>query len=118
MANTFAANALLFKALSDSNRLQIIDLLNRGEQCACHLLEHFSISQPTLSHHLKILCDSGLVVARKEGKMTMYAMNSDAASTVKECLCVVTGNPEDCTCLPGKCLCGGNCTCGACPCKG
>ena len=63
------------KALSDSNRIKIIKLLTYREQCACELLEKLQITQPTLSHHMKILCRSGLVVPRKEGKWTHYSLN-------------------------------------------
>ena len=64
--------ALLFKAFCDENRIHILKLLGSGEKCACRLLEEMSISQPTLSHHMKILCDSGIVVGRKEGKWMHY----------------------------------------------
>ena len=47
--------ALICKALGDSNRLQIIQMLSDGEKCGCKLLEAFEITQPTLSHHMKIL---------------------------------------------------------------
>ena len=50
--------------------MKIIELLRHGEKCACKLLEELNISQPTLSHHMKILCDAGIVVGRKEGKWT------------------------------------------------
>lgn len=63
------------KALGDPNRLKIIKLLTNGEQCACNLLEKFNITQPTLSHHMKILSDTGLVKNRKEGKWTYYEIN-------------------------------------------
>ena len=53
------------KALCDNNRLQIIQMLSDGEKCGCKLLEAFDITQPTLSHHMKILCDCGLVNDRK-----------------------------------------------------
>lgn len=67
--------ALLCKALSDSNRLRIVRLLSGGEMCACKLLERFEITQPTLSHHMKILCDCGLVNMRKDGKWCHYSLN-------------------------------------------
>ena len=67
--------ALLCKALGDSNRLQIIQMLSDGEKCGCKLLEAFEITQPTLSHHMKILCDCGLVNDRKEGKWHHYSIN-------------------------------------------
>lgn len=63
------------KALGDPNRLKIIKLLFSGEQCACKLLEEFQITQPTLSHHMKILSETGLVSVRKEGKWTHYSIN-------------------------------------------
>ena len=63
------------KALGDPNRLKIIKLLTDGEQCACKLLEDFQITQPTLSHHMKILSETGLVSVRKEGKWTYYSIS-------------------------------------------
>ena len=56
--------SLICKALGDSNRLRIVRALLEGEMCACRLLEQFSITQPTLSHHMKVLCDCGLVNVR------------------------------------------------------
>ena len=55
--------ALIFKAFCDENRVRILNLLRGGEKCACRLLEEMSISQPTLSHHMRILCDSALLWA-------------------------------------------------------
>ena len=69
--------AKIFKALGDENRLSILDDLRDGEKCACELLEKLQISQPTLSHHMKILCDSGVVRARKEGKWIHYSINQN-----------------------------------------
>ena len=63
------------KALSDPNRLQVIELLTGGEQCACELLEKLRISQPTLSHHMKTLEECGLVTSRKSGKWSHYSLN-------------------------------------------
>ena len=68
--------AVICKALGDSNRLQIIKMLLDGEKCGCKLLETFEITQPTLSHHMKILCECGLVNDRKEGKWHHYSINS------------------------------------------
>lgn len=65
------------KALGDNNRLQIIQMLSNGEKCGCKLLEAFNITQPTLSHHMKILCDCGIISARKEGKWHYYSINKD-----------------------------------------
>lgn len=57
----------ILKVLSDPSRLEILDLLSCGELCACDLLEHFQFSQPTLSHHMKLLVDNELVYTRKDG---------------------------------------------------
>ena len=70
--------AVICKALGDSNRLQIVRMLSDGEKCGCKLLEAFDITQPTLSHHMKILCDCGLVNDRKEGKWHYYSINVEA----------------------------------------
>lgn len=64
------------KALGDINRLQIVQMLSDGEKCGCKLLEAFDITQPTLSHHMKILCECGLIHARKEGKWQHYSINT------------------------------------------
>lgn len=67
--------ATVFKAFCDENRIKILDMLSTGEKCACRLLEEIDVTQPTLSHHMKILCDSGIVVGRKEGKWTHYSIS-------------------------------------------
>ena len=66
--------AAIFKAFCDENRLHILDLLRDGERCACSILDEMQITQPTLSHHMKILCDPGIVVGRKEGKWMHYSI--------------------------------------------
>ena len=71
--------AEIFKAFCDENRIRILGLLLSGEKCACKLLEAIDISQPTLSHHMKILCDSGVVVGRKEGKWMHYSVSPEGA---------------------------------------
>ncbi len=76
--------ALICKALSDFNRLQIVQMLSGGEKCACKLLEKFEITQPTLSHHMKILCECGLVDARKEGKWSHYTINTEVLFSFKQ----------------------------------
>jgi ArsR family transcriptional regulator len=88
----------IFKALSDANRLQIVDMLSCGELCACRLLEHFDITQPTLSHHMKVLADCGLVLARKDGIWTHYSLNRERIGDFIGFLSHVTGEKEDCIC--------------------
>lgn len=78
--------AAVFKALGDENRITILLLLKSGEKCACKLLEAMKISQPTLSHHMKILCDSGVVTARKDGKWMHYSISPEGVLLLKEYL--------------------------------
>jgi len=91
-------NARFFKALSDTNRLMIVDMLSCGELCACVILEKFNITQPTLSHHMKILCDCGLVSGRKVGKWTYYSLNDDTVQEFRAFLETITTEKEDCIC--------------------
>ena len=79
-------NAKVFKAFCDENRLTILELLQSGEKCACVLLQKLSISQPTLSHHMKILVESGIVTARKAGKWTYYSISGAGCENAAELL--------------------------------
>jgi len=74
MMNEYKA---VFKALQDCNRRKILRTLKAGEQCANQLLEAFDISQPTFSHHMKVLVDAELVRIKKEGIWTYYALNKE-----------------------------------------
>lgn len=82
--------AVIFKAFCDENRICILKLLATGEKCACKLLEELNITQPTLSHHMKILCDSGIVVGRKEGKWTHYSISAEGVDKTKKYLDILT----------------------------
>ncbi len=84
--------AAIFKAFCDENRIRIIKLLRSGEKCACKLLEEINVTQPTLSHHMKILCDSGVVVGRKEGKWMYYSISPEGAAVAMKCLQELTKN--------------------------
>lgn len=86
--------AALFKALGDENRLKIVDMLRGGELCACKLLEELGIGQPTLSHHMKILCATGLVKGRKEGRWVHYSIDAQAREESLRCLAALTAAPE------------------------
>ena len=83
--------AAIFKAFCDENRIKIIKLLRSGEKCACKLLEEIHVTQPTLSHHMKILCDAEIVVGRKEGKWTHYSISEEGVKQALDCLqCITT----------------------------
>lgn len=97
-----AKAARIFKAIGDENRLHILALLRNGERCGCKLLEDLKISQSTLSHHMKLLCDAGLVIGRKEGKWVHYSIEPNAAVDIQQLLCrILTPETEE-----EKCYCG------------
>jgi ArsR family transcriptional regulator len=83
MRDSFAELVPVFKALADETRLRIIDLLGSGERCACDLLADFTFSQPTLSYHMKILTESGLVSGRRDGAWMRYSLNAEKFAEVK-----------------------------------
>ena len=86
MASEYVAAAKVFKAFCDENRLQILGLLRSGDKCACTLLDELQIGQSTLSHHMKILCDSGVVRGRKEGKWAHYPIDPAGAEQASQLL--------------------------------
>lgn len=100
MPNNHAENTKVFKAFCDETRLNILELLKSGEKCACKLLEELKIGQSTLSHHMKILCDSGIVVARKEGKWSHYSINKSGVDEAKKLIDLYTNVDftEKCDC--------------------
>jgi ArsR family transcriptional regulator len=91
-------SALIFKALSDETRLKIVDMLSCEEMCACNILESFNITQPTLSYHMKILTECGLVNARKDGAWTKYSLNQELIEATKIFIQVITSDKENCAC--------------------
>jgi len=103
--NKYENNARVFKALCDPNRLKIIEMLQYGERCACEILEDLQIGQSTLSHHMKILCDSGLVDGRREGKWMYYSLNKDGCETAKMLLDEITRQKELINLRDRKCEC-------------
>ena len=96
------ANARVFKALCDPKRLAIIEQLRSGEKCACVLQEPMELTQSGLSYHMKILCDSGLVTSRQEGKWTHYRLSESGRDyAVKLLIDLTTERAGDgCTCDP------------------
>ena len=103
MNNGYTENVKAFKALADVNRLMIVDMLSCEELCACRILERFHITQPTLSHHMRILCDCGLVNSRKEGKWMYYSLDEGKVSELKTFLEEITSFKENCICAEKQC---------------
>lgn len=104
MDGTYQEQARVFKALCDTKRLAILEQLRSGEKCACVLLEPMDLTQSGLSYHMKILCDSGLVVSRQEGKWTHYRLSGEGRERAVELLKALTTPTaeQDACCCCGK----------------
>ena len=87
---THQENAKVFKALCDPKRLAILEQLRSGEKCACVLQEPMDLTQSGLSYHMKVLCDSGLVVSRQEGKWTHYRLSATGRDKAVKLLLAIT----------------------------
>lgn len=96
MDRIYLDGSRIFKALGDPKRAMIVDMLSCGELCACKILERFAMSQSTLSHHMRLLCECGLVIGRNEGKWTYYSLSADGIAKTKQILCDITSAKEDC----------------------
>ena len=103
MEKKYEEMAKVFKALSDPNRIFILEMLKSGEKCACKILEELHIGQSTLSHHMKILCESGIVVSRKEGKWTYYSISSEGSKYACELLKELTQVISNKKCDDSRC---------------
>ena len=88
----------MLKAISDPKRLRIVDMLSCGELCACVILESFRITQPTLSHDMKVLTEAGIVLDRREGKNTFYSLNRPALDQMLTTLGTMFEPKADCIC--------------------
>lgn len=98
MEQKYKSDAQIFKALCDEKRLRILDLLRSGEKCACVLIEETGIAQSALSYHMKILCDSGIVESRQDGKWTHYKLSkSGSAFALRRLSDITTPNSESCS---------------------
>jgi ArsR family transcriptional regulator, arsenate/arsenite/antimonite-responsive transcriptional repressor len=68
----------------------ILEMLQSGDKCACKILEDLNIVQSTLSNHMKILCESGIVSSHRVGKWTHYSLNKEGCETAKNLLFEIT----------------------------
>ena len=106
MESDYLGNTKVFKALGDLKRAMIVDMLSCGELCACMILKKFEMSQSTLSHHMKLLCECGLVRARNEGKWTYYSLNEEIIGRAKQFFNRITSEKENCICKEDGACCG------------
>ncbi|WP_250278991.1 ArsR/SmtB family transcription factor [[Clostridium] colinum] len=93
MFEKYTEDAIIFKAFCDEKRLAILELLRSGEKCACMLIDEMNIGQSALSYHMKILCESGIVESRQEGKWTHYKLSKLGSNyALKRLLDITTSN--------------------------
>ncbi len=98
MATTYEEKAKIFKALSDERRLRILELLHSGEKCTCTLTDEVNMPQSSLSYHMKILCEAGIVIGREDGKWTHYQINKQGCTKALAVLKEVVAVDEPNTC--------------------
>ena len=117
----------LFKILADENRLKIIEILSKHNVCGCNILKNLNVTQPTLSHHMKVLTDAGLVIPIKKGNKVVYQLEKENFARISEYIEKIIGGEimemekdkkydERCTCgchEGKKCTCDDNCQCGS-----
>jgi ArsR family transcriptional regulator, arsenate/arsenite/antimonite-responsive transcriptional repressor len=84
----------IFKALGDPIRLEIVKLLLGKELCVCDILDAFKVSQPTISHHLRVLKYAGLVSDNREGKWIYYSLNPEPFALIKDLIGSMSGGLE------------------------
>lgn len=78
MVQRYTSTCKVLKAISDPKRLKIVDMLSMGELCVGDMQETFQVSQPTLSHDMRILLEADVVKSRRDGQRVMYSLNRDA----------------------------------------
>ena len=103
MATVYEERARVFKALCDERRQRILELLHSGEKCACVLIDEMDMPQSSLSYHMKILCDSGIVTSREEGKWTHYQISRQGSEKAIELLKEITSVSEHGDCCKNCC---------------
>jgi len=81
-----AARSEVLKAVADSTRLEILEMLSPQIQCNCHFQEHLDLAPNLLSYHLKVLRDAGLIVGAKRGRWVDYALTSNARDLITAAL--------------------------------
>ena len=102
MEQIYVDTARILKAISDPKRLRIVDMLSCGEQCACRLLEAFQVTQPTLSHDMKVLIEAGVVQDRREGKNTFYRLDRACLGSLLNTLEHISVPKENCICCKAE----------------
>jgi ArsR family transcriptional regulator, arsenate/arsenite/antimonite-responsive transcriptional repressor len=92
MQNDAVTLANVFKAISHPVRVQILDLISQGsgETCGCDIERHFDLTQPTISHHLKVLRDAGMITSEPRGVWIHHQVNSELIDRIHAYLNILT----------------------------
>lgn len=90
----------VFKAMSEPTRLKILDLLSCSELCACEILDSLSVTQSTLSHHMKVLMNCGLVTGRKSATWMFYSISPERVKMIQQFIEILTRPGEGNVCRP------------------
>ena len=98
MKQVYVDSAKILKAISDPKRLRIVDMLSCGELCACKILEAFKITQPTLSHDMRVLIEAKIVNDRREGKNIYYSLNKEYLDAFEQTLHGIFEEKAKCIC--------------------
>jgi ArsR family transcriptional regulator, arsenate/arsenite/antimonite-responsive transcriptional repressor len=93
---------LVFKALSDPTRREILRILTSGEKTAGDLAERFDMTKPSMSHHFSVLKEADLVRSRREGQQILYSLNTTVVQDFLTWTWGVFGNAEDAKSSKGK----------------
>jgi ArsR family transcriptional regulator len=93
--------SIALKAIADPNRMKIIDILSCGEQCACDILPSLEMTQPSLSHHMKVLEEAGVISVTKRGQWRHYRLKTDFLSNLTEQVDQLFSDKESCICKEG-----------------
>lgn len=103
MEQIYIDTAKVLKAISDPKRLRIVDMLSCGEMCACKILEAFHITQPTLSHDMRVLIEARIVCDRREGKNIYYSLNKEQLAVFEKTMHDILTEKTNCICHSGNC---------------
>lgn len=93
------------KALSDENRIKIVKMLACCDMCVCDICGNLNLSQPAVSHHLKILSDAGLLKTERKGKWIYYSLKNEMFEQLREELVALTKKPKECPFRKYDCEC-------------
>ena len=103
LEQVYLDTAKVLKAISDPKRLRIVDMLSCGELCACKILEEFHITQPTLSHDMKVLIEAKIVNDRRDGKNIYYSLNKEQLDVFEKTIHDILSKKSDCICNADGC---------------